>query len=66
MGVLHANIVLVMKQEKLKRLLATSFKKENVKRWLPLVVLLVLAIGSFIYGWYFDMSKPHSGIGWAD
>lgn len=34
--------------------------------WLPLAFVIVGVTGSFIHGWYFDQSKPQSGIGWAD
>jgi hypothetical protein len=30
------------------------------------VFLLVLLVGSFLYGWYLDPSKPTGGEGWAD
>lgn len=39
---------------------------EAAKKYLPLVVLLLIISASFFYGWYFDGSKPQGGIGWAD
>lgn len=39
---------------------------KTFKQKLPLVVMLALALTSFIYGWYFDMSKPVAGRGWSD
>lgn len=36
------------------------------KKWIPLVLVVGLLTISFIYGWYFDASKPRSGLGWAD
>lgn len=33
---------------------------------IPLGILLVVLTASFIYGWFYDSSKPVAGIGWAD
>jgi len=52
--------------KKLKRLFVISFTKENIKKWLPLALILLVATCSFMYGWYFDASKPQSGGNWAD
>jgi len=37
-------------------------KKENIF----LLIFMFALVISFVHGWYFDLSKPQSGIGWAD
>jgi hypothetical protein len=41
-------------------------KRQDVRKWLPIVLVAVTVLTSFIYGWYFDNSTPHAGIGWSD
>ena len=43
-----------------------SLTLENFIRFLPVIILLVAVVSSFIHGWYFDHSVPQSGRGWAD
>tara|TARA_R110001583_G_scaffold169859_1_gene323085 strand:+ start:11382 stop:12476 length:1095 start_codon:yes stop_codon:yes gene_type:complete len=40
----------------------SSFKKDII----IFVLLLLITTMMFVFGWYFDISKPHAGIGWAD
>jgi hypothetical protein len=43
-----------------------SLGKDNLARWVPLAILVTVITTSFIYGWYFDHSKPFAGRGMAD
>lgn len=40
--------------------------QEKIKRWLPILAVVLGVTASFLYGWYIDDSKPRAGTGWAD
>ncbi|MDZ7786327.1 MAG: glycosyltransferase family 39 protein [Candidatus Saccharibacteria bacterium] len=46
--------------------LKKTFTAKKIRQHAPLFIVLVAVFTSFIYGWYFDGSKPMSGKGWAD
>jgi hypothetical protein len=39
---------------------------QNRRDFIAIFILMLIATVSFIHGWYFDLSKPISGMGWAD
>lgn len=58
-----------VRQKALKTIIASThiaLKRENIAKWLPIVIVISLATVSFAYAWYLDPSKPDGGIGWAD
>lgn len=42
------------------------FLLQNRRDFIAIFTLMLIATVSFIHGWYFDLSKPISGMGWFD
>ncbi len=53
-------------QNYFKRVKQDYLNVKFVKKWSALFMVLGILSISFMYGWYFDNSKPHAGRGWAD